>query len=232
MDGEPLRTRAAALDAHVASCPACASWLRAAEQVTRLARLAPAAPLQDRTGEILAVAPAVRVQGRTLVMVARLLLAVVAVAQAMLSYPLLMLGEDTLQTSMHVAHETGAWNSALSVAFLWVALRPRTAAGLLPLVATFVAMLFVVSLPDLAGERVHLERVSTHLLTAAGLILLAMLAWRAPRTRRPQLGGRGTGGWRDRVTTDHAPDPADEVADWETGQSRPASGQARPEIVA
>jgi predicted anti-sigma-YlaC factor YlaD len=193
MDGEALRVPAAGLDAHVAACAGCASWLRAAEQVTRLARLAPAAALADRTAEILAAVPAVRPRGRSLVRVARLLLAAVALVQAALSYPYLVLGEDSMRAPMHVAHETGAWNAAMAVAFLWVALRPRSATGLLPLTAAFVAMLFAVSLPDLATERVHLERASTHLLTAVGLVLLAVLAWSRSRTHRPRLGGRGVG---------------------------------------
>lgn len=194
MDGEPLRVSAGALDAHVAACLACASWLRAAEQVTRLARLAPAAALRDRTEEILAAVPTVRPRGRAVVRIARLLLTAVALVQAAMSYPYLVLGEDSMHAPTHVAHETGAWNTALAVAFLWVALRPRSATGLLPLTGAFVAMLFAVTLPDLATERVHLERVSTHLLTAVGLVLLAVLAWRQPRTSRPRLGGRGVGG--------------------------------------
>jgi predicted anti-sigma-YlaC factor YlaD len=222
MDGEALRVRPGALDAHVAACRACTSWLRAAEQVTRLARLAPAAPLADRTGEILAEAPGVRPRGRTLGLVVRLLLAVVALAQAALAYPDLVLGQDPMSSPLHVAHETGAWNAALAVAFLWAALRPRSASGLLPMVAAFVAMVLAVSLTDLASEEVHLARASTHLLTAFGLVLLAVLAWRRSKSDRPRMGGRGAGPDRYRTQWSDT-EPAVDIG-WEAEGDRPASG--------
>ncbi|HEY9476240.1 MAG TPA: zf-HC2 domain-containing protein [Mycobacteriales bacterium] len=227
MDGEALHVFPEALDAHVATCPGCASWLHRAEQVTRLARLAPAAPLRDRTEEILANVPAVRPRGRTLGLVVRLLLAAVALAQAALAYPDLVFGHDAMSSSTHVAHETGAWNAALAVAFLWVALRPRNAGGLLPMVAAFVAMVLAVSLSDLASERVHLERASSHLLAAVGLVLLAVLARRGGRSNRPLLGGRDVvpehSGMARSDTDSTGPDPY-WGADWGGEDTQPASG--------
>ena len=230
MDGEALHVFPEALDAHVAACPGCASWLRRAEQVTRLARLAPAAPMRDRTEQILANVPAVRPRGRILRLGVRCLLAAVALAQAALAYPDLFFGHDAMSASTHVAHETGAWNAALAVAFLWVALRPRNAGGLLPMVAAFVAMVLAVSLSDLASERVHLDRAASHLLAAGGLVLLAVLARRGGRSDRPRLGGRDVG--PDRSGTPESdldptgPDPhwGDRDHGWGDGDTRPASG--------
>lgn len=231
MDAEPLRTHPGALDAHLAGCPGCASWLRSAEQVNRLTRLAAAPPLRDRTAEILARTPEVRVRGQVLSRMIRLLLAVVALAQAVLAYPDLVLGQDTMSSPMHVAHETGAWNAALAVAFLWVALRPRSASGVLPVAGAFVVLVLVVSLSDLASERVHLERAATHLLTTFGVLLLAALVWHRGRTHRPRLGGRGAGTDRRRVTGSELP-PVDTDADWPDRHSRPASGAVRRGNVA
>ncbi|HEX5497270.1 MAG TPA: hypothetical protein VFX70_22130 [Mycobacteriales bacterium] len=223
MDGESLHVRPGALDAHVAACRGCASWLRNAEQVTRLVRVGPAGTLRDRTGEILAGVPSARPRGRTLGLVLRMMLAAVALAQATLAYPDLILGQDSMSSPLHVAHETGAWNAALAVAFLWAALRPRSASGLLPMLAAFVAMVLAVSLTDLASEEVHLERVSTHLLTTFGLLLMAVLVWSRRGSDRPRLGGRGAGTDHRYRTDPHAPEPAADLG-WDTGDTRPASG--------
>jgi predicted anti-sigma-YlaC factor YlaD len=83
-----------------------------------------------------------------------------------------------------MAHESGAWNLGLSVAFLAVAAAPRLAAGTLPFLGTFTALLLPVTLADLAAGRVPADRAAVHLLLLAGLALVATVAWRGRRRRR------------------------------------------------
>jgi hypothetical protein len=120
----------------------------------------------------------------------RVALAAVAVGQAIVAWPALALGADTMEAPTHVAHESGAWNVALAVALLAVARRPRYSVGLLPLLAAFVAVLAVVSLPDLAAGHVPGGRLASHLLLVGALALVAALA-RQLRSETPPLGGRG-----------------------------------------
>ena len=63
-----------------------------------------------------------------------------------------------MSAPVHVAHETGAWNLAVAAAFLAVAAAPRLAAGGLPFLATFAALLVPVTLADLAAGHVHADR--------------------------------------------------------------------------
>ena len=84
---------------------------------------------------------------------------------------------------VHLAHETGAWNLGLAVAFLAVAAAPRLAAGALPFLGTFTALLVTVTLADLRAGHVPADRAAVHLLLIAGLALVATVAWRGRRRR-------------------------------------------------
>ncbi|MEU4250900.1 hypothetical protein AB0F15_26185 [Amycolatopsis sp. NPDC026612] len=65
------------------------------------------------------------------------------------------------------------------------ALRPATAAGLLPALAGFVAILGLVSAIDLADSQVTLARVLSHGLLVAGVGLLYGVRRRHRRTSTP-----------------------------------------------
>jgi hypothetical protein len=121
----------------------------------------------------------------------RIALAVVATVQAAIGWPALALGMDTMHAPEHVAHESGAWNVALAVALLAVARRPRYATGLLPLLAAFVVVLTVVSLPDVVAGYVPGGRIAAHLLLVGALALVATLARQLRRPEMPPIGGRG-----------------------------------------
>jgi predicted anti-sigma-YlaC factor YlaD len=84
---------------------------------------------------------------------------------------------DTLgmAMAMHAAHEAAAWNLAIGVAFVATASAPRRAAGLIPLVATFIAVLSALSVRDLAAHEVTLGRLATHLAVLVGLALVVAL---------------------------------------------------------
>jgi predicted anti-sigma-YlaC factor YlaD len=121
----------------------------------------------------------------------RLALLAVGVAQAALAWPVLMSGAGAMSAPVHMAHETGAWNLAVAAAFLAVAAGPRLAAGALPFLGSFVALLLPVTLADLGSGHVHAERAVAHLLLLAGVVLVGGVAWRGRRRRDARaLAGR------------------------------------------
>ena len=99
-----------------------------------------------------------------------------------------------MSAPVHMAHETGAWSLGLAAAFLAVAAAPRLAAGTLPFLGTFTALLVPVTLRDLAAGHVHADRAAVHLLLLVGLVLVVSVAWRGRRRRarraRGPAGGR------------------------------------------
>ncbi|MFC4692278.1 zf-HC2 domain-containing protein [Geodermatophilus arenarius] len=189
LDGEPLGVPAADLDRHLAACPACAGWADAAEAVTRRARLAPAPPVPDLTAAVVGevarqlFGTAAAARARLVRSALRLDLLAVGVAQAGLAWPALSGGTAAMSAPVHVAHETGAWNLAVAAAFLAVAAAPRLAAGALPFLATFTVLLTVTTVRDLQAGHVHADRAAAHLLLLAGVVLIAVVAWRQ-RPRR------------------------------------------------
>jgi predicted anti-sigma-YlaC factor YlaD len=184
LDGEPIGLSAAALDHHLATCTDCAVWLDRATRLTRQLRLGmPAAP--DLTGPITAgiVLPAARVLRRRLLL--RVALTVVGVVQGAIAVPAVAGDSLGMVMSTHAAHEGAAWNLAIAVALLAAALSPRRASGLIPLLATFVVVLTVLSVHDVAAGAVSAGRIATHLAAVAGLLLLIAVD-RAERALPPR----------------------------------------------
>jgi predicted anti-sigma-YlaC factor YlaD len=196
LDGESLGMPAARLDDHLARCTDCRDWARAAEQATRRARLASVPPVPDLTTAVLAALPqelpgAAAAARASLVHTAlRLALLAVGVAQAGLAWPVLVEGTGAMSAPVHMAHETGAWNLAVAAAFLAVAAAPRLAAGALPFLGTFAALLVPVTLADLGAGHVHADRAVAHALLVLGVVLVAVVAWRNRRRRAVALGRR------------------------------------------
>jgi predicted anti-sigma-YlaC factor YlaD len=110
---------------------------------------------------------------------ARSALVVVAFLQALLAWSGALTGQDDMATG-HVAHEVGAWNLALAVAFLMVATRPRAADALVAPVGVFVAVLAVVAGSDAAAGDLALGRLLGHLLVGSGLALLLAIRRTTP----------------------------------------------------
>lgn len=190
LDGEPLGMPVRELDGHLDGCPACTRWADDAARVTRRARLAPAPPMpDDLTATVLAALPrelpgvGVAARARLVGSALRLALLAVAVGQTGLAWPALMSGTAAMSAPVHMAHESGAWNLAVAAAFLAVAAAPRLAAGALPFLGTFAALLVPVTLADLAAGRVQVDRAVAHLLLLAGVVLVAVVAWRGRRRR-------------------------------------------------
>jgi predicted anti-sigma-YlaC factor YlaD len=189
LDGEPLGMPVQELDGHLDGCSACTRWADDAARVTRRARLAPAPPVPDLTATVLAALPrelpgaAVAARARLVGTALRLALLALAVGQAGLAWPALMSGTAAMSAPVHMAHESGAWNLAVAAAFLAVAAAPRLAAGALPFLGTFAALLVPVTLADLVAGRVQADRAVAHLLLLAGVVLVATIAWRGRRRR-------------------------------------------------
>jgi predicted anti-sigma-YlaC factor YlaD len=189
LDGEALGMPAAELDGHLDRCAACTEWAARAGLVTRRARLAAAPAVPDLTATVLAALPrelpgvAAAARSRLVGTGLRLALLVIGAAQAGLAWPALTSGRASMSAPVHMAHETGAWNLGLAVAFLAVAAAPRLAAGALPFLGTFTALLVTVTLADLRAGHVPADRAAVHLLLIAGLALVATVAWRGRRRR-------------------------------------------------
>jgi predicted anti-sigma-YlaC factor YlaD len=184
LDGEPLGVSAMSMHGHVVTCPGCAAWYEAVTRVTRAVRLAPAEPVPDLAPVVLQATQTGLARSRRL-LVARAALAGVGLVQAMLAWPAIVLGQDPLTGVVHDAHETGAWNLALAVAFLGAATRPMTAGALVAPLGTFVAVLAVLGVLDAISGAVTLSRLAVHLVALAGVGLLVLLR----RLSRP---GHGT----------------------------------------
>ena len=189
LDGEPLGMTVRELDDHLAGCGPCRAWADEATRVTRRARLAPAPVVPDLTAAVLTALPhelpgaGAAARSRLVDAGLRFALLAVGVAQAGLAWPVLASGAGAMSAPVHMAHETGAWNLAVAAAFLAVAAGPRLAAGALPFLGTFAALLVPVTVADLQSGHVHAERAIAHLLLLAGVVLVAAVAWRG-RPRR------------------------------------------------
>ncbi|HEY2205320.1 MAG TPA: hypothetical protein VGH99_12690 [Pseudonocardia sp.] len=241
LDGE-AGTVPASVTEHLAGCDACSRWYARVTQVNRLVRTAPAEPgpglSDDQLAgllDLLPPPPAAPSRARRLGRpVARVALALVGLAQALLGgLPLLVPGVAAVDPHaammgagmMHMSHEYSAWNLALGVSFLAGAAWTRHLAGVLPVLASFVAVLLVVSGVDLVDGEVDPARVVSHALVVLGLVLVvAIVALGAPRPTlgpvradldplpdappRPAVGAEtGTGGPAGR-THRHRPNPA------------------------
>jgi predicted anti-sigma-YlaC factor YlaD len=199
LDDEPLGMSGAEIDDHLDGCPASDAWARDAARVTRRARLAPSPAIPDLTAAILSELPrelpgtAAAARTRVIHSTLRMVLAAVGVAQAGLAWPALVSGSGAMSAPVHMAHESGAWNLAVAAAFLAVATWPGLAAGALPFLGSFVALLVPVTVADLLAGHVHADRAVAHGLLVVGTLLVVTLAWRTSTWRRSA--GRGST-WR------------------------------------
>lgn len=172
LDGEDPGLPGPALDAHLAGCAACR---RFAERIGGLAAALPrdAAQVPDRAVEILA---AVRVQRRAQApaesreRVVRAGLAVVGVVQIAAA----LIGMTA--PGAHTLRDLGAFEVALAIGFLVAAVRPSTAAGLLPTAAALAVCLLVVVVADVLGGQAAAGGEAAHVTELVGVTLVWMLA--------------------------------------------------------
>lgn len=189
LDGEAPAMPEATLDAHLAACADCARWEAASASLVRVGRVTTADPVADRTPAIIAAAVAQGLLGGDTPYAQRqwrLVLAGLALTQLALALPDLLFGADT-PAAVHVTHELGAWDVALAVGFLFAALRPSRAWGMLPLVAALVGCLVVTTAVDVAAGNASAAAEAAHALDLAGLAVLWQLAHRPAASARPRL---------------------------------------------
>lgn len=176
LDGEPPGPPAAALEAHRGGCDACAAWQRDVEDLTRRARVRQAdGPPVGFTAAVLAGVTLRPARTGRRVLVLRWLIAVVGVLQVALALPAVFHDDLGMAMSVHASHEAAAWNLAVAVALLLVAARPARVGGALAAVGTFVLVLTALSVADVVGGGVGLERLATHAAAVAGALLLVAL---------------------------------------------------------
>jgi predicted anti-sigma-YlaC factor YlaD len=113
------------------------------------------------------------------------------------SGPVLLFGHDHT-APIHVAHEVGSFDAALAIGLLLAAIRPRLAAGMLPLVAAITGLLLLTAASDVVTGRTLATNEAPHLLDLIGLLLITRLAvtsggWTPPRISlsRTPAAGRG-----------------------------------------
>lgn len=196
LDGEESAAQRSTVDAHLAACAACRGFANEAARVTRLARTAVATQEPDVVEAVLAAVP--RSRRPRLVTALRILLGLVGLAQLDIAVVGVLTAQSAGHGSQvvmlegasiaHLAHESAAWNLALGVGFLWIAWRSSRTSGMVPTLATFVAVLAALVVLDVMAGRVDPERFLLHGLVALGLILVMVLD-RLPRPTRGTVPG-------------------------------------------
>lgn len=227
LDGEDRPGEATRIDAHLAGCAACREFHDRAARITRLTRtrlVTARAPAFD-AGTLPEVVP-----GRPRVDVLHALLAAAGVAQLALGVTGLLdaagaghhggvLGGAALA---HLGHESAAWNVAVGVGFLVVALRrTRPAGGLVATLGAFTAVLLATSGVDALAGRVEAGRLAGHAVLVVGLVLMLVL-----HRAGPGDGGRGRVGSPLTTGSDDAPAPADTPAAERPVDLRPSAHRA------
>ena len=193
LDGEDPGLPSAAVETHLARCAGCREFATGASRLHRLARVAPAEPVPDLSGPILAAigAPAEPTANDDRTQFLRITLAVVAIIQLAMAVPAFVLGDDAgLPT--HVARHLGSFAVALGVGLLVVAWRPDRAAGILPVVGVVVLCLLVGSAIDIVNGRAAPGAEVSHAPELVGLVAVWFLARSphpvTPGRARPVLG--------------------------------------------
>lgn len=185
LDGEPGAVSDQLIDEHLRGCTSCQGWQLQAQRITRVLRVREAAAHDDLAIRVLDTAG--RPQGRWSMrrarlqgVGARLALLAIGIAQLIMTGVSMVTGEhgghDMAGMALHMFNESAAWNLALGAGFIVAAARPRLAAGLLPTIWVFLAVLGVVSVVDLLRGDATVMRVATHILVVAGALLLLMVS--------------------------------------------------------
>jgi predicted anti-sigma-YlaC factor YlaD len=196
-------------DEHLRACVTCQDWLCGAEELTRVLRVRTATAVPDLSAAILD-----RVTIDPPGWGPRVALGAVAAAQVGLALSQALGVAHTVDShgAAHLFNESTAWNLALGVGLLWASLRPRAAAGMIPVLTAFVLALVAYSTYDLLTQAAPVVRVATHGLLVAGLCLLLVV-------------NRQDGGPRGADQADLAP-AADSLG--ATEPPAPATGEDRP----
>jgi len=183
----------AVLDAHVAGCAGCRSWLADAQRVTRLVRVQ-SAQVPDLTARVLAAVaadPAVAtaaasgalVRGWRQIM--RVALLVATLGQLLVAIPVLLTGFH-VTGDVHASREVASFDIALAIGFALAAYRPQQVRAVLPVACALAVCLAASSGIDIFQGRATFVSEAGHLVTLAQALLL----WALSRTERPAVAVR------------------------------------------
>ncbi len=162
------------VDDHLAECRECAAWYDAAALITRRTRTTEAFAWPDVAEAVLASVP---LPGDRWTSRLRVALGSVGALECLTGLTALFATSST--------YETGAWQLALGVAFGVVAWRNVSAAALVPLLSTLVAVLSWGQVTDLLSGGLSPTGAVSLLLAAAGLVLVVLLGRKPPLFRDP-----------------------------------------------
>jgi predicted anti-sigma-YlaC factor YlaD len=181
MDGEDTGVAADVLAAHLRTCRHCRAF---ATGLHRLDDALPAGgpPAPDGSDAILSAVRRARearspaaVTGR----IARAGLGLVAIVQMITAAV-----ELTGGAGVHSLRDLSAFQLALAVGFLVTAIRPATAAGLLPTAAALALCLLAVVGLDIAAGQATSGGEATHVTELLGVALVWLIARQRPTARR------------------------------------------------
>ena len=181
LDGEDAGVPAYLLARHLRGCAECREFQARVTTLNRATRLRPAEVVPDLTPRILAGIDEARSSvRRRAVLPVRLGLAVIGVAQVVLTAPQLFGAQDALDAPSHIAHELGSFGVALGIGFISVAWRPLKAAGLTALSTVVALGIAVTAGADLVRGVTTISHELDHLPEIAGFVLVWILAASRP----------------------------------------------------
>ncbi len=108
----------------------------------------------------------------------RIGLVALAIGQLLAALPALV--GSISADALHANHDLAAVELALGACFLLAALRPRQAAGFIPLLAAVVACLAIVAIADVGAGRIAATSELPHLVDVIGLVMLVAVARQHP----------------------------------------------------
>ncbi len=195
LDGEDPQVPPARLDAHLAGCAGCRSWLEEAGQLTRTVRVQ-AVQVPDLTAAVLRAVAAdpTGTAGRRQATAAharrqilRVAVAAAALAQLVIAVRALVGGLDLpggfgVAADPHTSREMASFDVALAVGFMLAAYRPEQARVFVPVAFVLAACLAATSAVDIANATTVLVNETGH----AVAVVQAVLLWALGRaTGRP-----------------------------------------------
>ena len=189
LDDEAADIEPAVVTTHLAGCAECRSFAAGVTALHRRTRVRAADPVPDLSEAILRNAPRLPAAGAPPESArppvrewARYALLTLALTQAVIALPALVLGDQSGAT-VHLARDLGSWDFALAIAWLVVAWAPQRASGLLPFAAGLAVAMSGSAFVNIATGRVHALTESTHVMDLVGLGLLWALARSTPSGR-------------------------------------------------
>lgn len=176
-DGEDSDLDRSMVDVHLAACASCREFDRSVRGSQRSMVLSAAPALVDLSGEL--VRRNARRERTRNWGIARILLALVAIAILALSLPELLLGEDGA-TSSHDARHLGAFTMAYGIALLVIVLRPSRARAFLIVTTLLALSLLITACVDVANGSTPLVGEIIHIPELLSLYLVWHLARAMP----------------------------------------------------